>query len=244
MNHEIAHGIFNISSLQADLSNNSFSGTMPMNLCDNSSKLNVLRLNLNSLSGVFPSNFYKCKSLEILSLSDNEFNGSIPKEIGGLTMLEELYLGWNNHLRGQIFPNLLQCRSLLFLSLWDNEFTGAIPKEVGNLTQLIILDSALNKMTGTTLIDKFEIVDTANLGVKVAVIEGPMFREKLDALESEKWFVDSGDGGCIIKWKTRHHLKPGHTHVPQEESKSLNELSITFLTATETYLVAHPHVST
>ncbi|KZV57055.1 pathogenesis-related protein STH-2 [Dorcoceras hygrometricum] len=71
-----------------------------------------------------------------------------------------------------------------------------------------------------------------------------MFGEKMEALESEKWFVDSGDGGCLIKWKTRHHLKPGHTHVPEEESKSLKELSVKFLAATEAYLVAHPHVST
>lgn len=100
-------------------------------------------------------------------------------------------------------------------------------------------------MTGAPishLTDKFEVVDGENLVVKVVVIEGPMFGEKLESLESEKRFLDSGDGGCIIEWKTRHHLKPGHTHVSEEEIKSLKELSVSFLTATEAYLVAHPDV--
>lgn len=96
-------------------------------------------------------------------------------------------------------------------------------------------------MTGAPLTDKFEVVDTENLLVKVSVIEGPMFGENLESLESEKRFLDSGDGGCIIKWKTQQHLKPGHT-VSDEEIKSLIELSVSFLTATEAYLVAHPDV--
>ncbi|XP_073132470.1 major pollen allergen Bet v 1-G-like [Henckelia pumila] len=92
------------------------------------------------------------------------------------------------------------------------------------------------------LTDKFEVVDTENLVVKVVVMEGPIFGEKLEALQSEKRFVDSGDGGCIIKWKTQQHLKPGHTHVSDEEIKSLKQLSVSFLTAAEAYLVAHPDV--
>ncbi|XP_073272516.1 major pollen allergen Bet v 1-D/H-like [Primulina huaijiensis] len=92
------------------------------------------------------------------------------------------------------------------------------------------------------LMDKFEVVDKENLLVKVVVMEGPIFGEKLEALESEKRFMDSGDGGCIIKWKTKQHLKPGHTHVSVEEIKNLKQLSVSFLSATEAYLVAHPDV--
>ncbi|KZV22941.1 major allergen Pru ar 1-like [Dorcoceras hygrometricum] len=90
--------------------------------------------------------------------------------------------------------------------------------------------------------DKFDAVDTKHLEAKIDLFEGPMLGEKLESMYSEKRFVDSGDGGCIIKWKHHLHLKPGHTHVTEEEFKGQNEFSTTFLTAVEAYLLAHPEV--
>ncbi|KZV33774.1 major allergen Pru ar 1-like [Dorcoceras hygrometricum] len=94
----------------------------------------------------------------------------------------------------------------------------------------------------THLKDTFEVIDTENLMVKVVILEGPMLGEKIESLHSNKWFLDSGDGGCILKWKTKLHLKPGHTNVSEEELKAIREQSVAFLKATDEYLLAHPEV--
>ncbi|KZV52234.1 pathogenesis-related protein STH-21-like [Dorcoceras hygrometricum] len=90
--------------------------------------------------------------------------------------------------------------------------------------------------------DKLEAVDTENLTVKLVLSEGPGLGEKMESLHAEQKFVDSGDGGCIIKMKNHHHLKAGHTHIAEEEFKAAKEHGITFFTATEAYLIAHPDV--
>ncbi|XP_075508113.1 major strawberry allergen Fra a 1-3-like [Primulina tabacum] len=90
--------------------------------------------------------------------------------------------------------------------------------------------------------DKLELVDAENLVVKFVLFEGPGLGEKMESLHSEQRFLDSGDGGCIIKWKNHHHLKAGHTHISEEEFKAAREHGITFFTATEAYLIAHPDV--
>ncbi|XP_073272507.1 major allergen Pru av 1-like [Primulina huaijiensis] len=94
----------------------------------------------------------------------------------------------------------------------------------------------------THLKDKMAVVDTEKLQAKINLFEGPMLGEKMESIFSEKWFVDSGNDGCIIKWKHHLHLKPGHTHVSEEEFNGVTEFSTTFLTAAEAYLVAHPDV--
>ncbi|XP_073148446.1 pathogenesis-related protein STH-2-like [Henckelia pumila] len=91
--------------------------------------------------------------------------------------------------------------------------------------------------------DKLEVVDTENLVVKINLFEGPMLGDNMDSIYSEKRFVASDDdGGCILKWKHHLNLKPGHTHVSQEQIHGLNQFSMAFLTSAEAYLVAHPDV--
>ncbi|XP_073147924.1 major pollen allergen Car b 1-like [Henckelia pumila] len=92
---------------------------------------------------------------------------------------------------------------------------------------------------GSQLTDKFKDVDTEKLMLKVDVFDWPMFGEKLETIQTEKMFQESGDGGSIIKWKTQLQLKPGYTHVSDEEINSLKQLSISFITETQAYLVAH-----
>ncbi|XP_073148630.1 major pollen allergen Bet v 1-A-like [Henckelia pumila] len=90
--------------------------------------------------------------------------------------------------------------------------------------------------------DNLTVVDTENLVVKINLFEGAMLGEKMESIFSEKQFMASGDGGSILKWKHHLNLKPGHTHVSEEEINGLNEFSMTFLTAAEAYLVTHPDV--
>ncbi|XP_073135388.1 major pollen allergen Bet v 1-D/H-like [Henckelia pumila] len=90
--------------------------------------------------------------------------------------------------------------------------------------------------------DKLEYVDAENLVVKIVLFEGPGLGDKVESVHSEHRFVESGDGGCIIKLKNQHHLKAGHSHISEEEFKDAKEHGIKFFTATEAYLVAHPDV--
>ncbi|XP_059671109.1 receptor kinase-like protein Xa21 [Cornus florida] len=93
----IPSSIFNISSLRIiNFSNNSLSGSLPVHMCNHLLKLGGLYLSRNQLNRQIPSNLYKCKELQGLSLSISSFNGCIPREIGNLTNLKELYLDENN----------------------------------------------------------------------------------------------------------------------------------------------------
>ncbi|XP_026432819.1 probable LRR receptor-like serine/threonine-protein kinase At3g47570 [Papaver somniferum] len=111
---------FSIISL--DLSNNLFTGTLPMEVgkLENIMELYVDR---NKLSGEIPSSIGECLSLIKLSLDNNLFQGAIPSAITSLKGLESLTLSHNN-------------------------FSGIIPKGFENLTTLIHLDLSYNNLEG------------------------------------------------------------------------------------------------
>ncbi|KAG6388697.1 hypothetical protein SASPL_150129 [Salvia splendens] len=93
----IPYAIFNVSSLrEIRIRNNSLSGWLPSEMCDNLPNIEALDISANQLSGEIPPNIWKCRHLQELKLSTNHFNGKIPSEIGSLSRLKELYLGVND----------------------------------------------------------------------------------------------------------------------------------------------------
>ncbi|GMI79561.1 receptor like protein 26 [Hibiscus trionum] len=122
-------------------------GHLPSEIFDNLSKLQVLDLAENQISGTIPSSIFKCKELWYLSLNGNSLEGSIPIEIENLTMLESLDLGYNN-LNGQIPFSICNLSSLIVLSLFNNSLDGTIPECIGSsasrrwLTATILLKVA------------------------------------------------------------------------------------------------------
>ncbi|XP_038979555.1 receptor-like protein EIX1 [Phoenix dactylifera] len=99
------------------LSNNSFSGPIPLSLI----------LPNNSFSGPFPLSFYEKEGLSVLSLSHNHINGSIPQYLCNWTSLEVLDLS-NNELTGG-FSDCWICNltSLVVLDLSNNKLSGGFP---------------------------------------------------------------------------------------------------------------------
>ncbi|KAG5604263.1 hypothetical protein H5410_025755 [Solanum commersonii] len=94
------------TSLQSlDLSGNSFSGPIPVQICSWLPYLVNLDLSSNSFSGSIPPEFINCKFLNTLVLNDNKLTGSIPFEIGRLDRLKRFSVS-NNGLSGSIPDDL------------------------------------------------------------------------------------------------------------------------------------------
>ncbi|KAJ9141280.1 hypothetical protein P3X46_031829 [Hevea brasiliensis] len=167
-----------------DLSNNLFSGSISIFLCDRVHELKAVILNLgkNLLSGEIPDCWMNWRFLGAIVFNDNYFSGNIPKSIGTLSYLWLLNLR-NNNLSGEIPLSLQHCSELTVLDIGENElggdisvflekqhfsnmvifnlrenkFHGHIPKEFCRMTSLRILDLANNNLSGKipTCVDNF-----------------------------------------------------------------------------------------
>ncbi|OWM80321.1 hypothetical protein CDL15_Pgr019601 [Punica granatum] len=139
--------ISNLSRLTVlDLSKNVLTGEIPSSL-GNLTRLSYLDLSFNYLTGQIPSflgNFYK---LSQLYLDNNQFTGPIPSSFWNLTQLSRLYLS-QNQLTGQIPSFFGTLTQLSELRLNDNRLTGQIPSLLGNLSQLSLLNLSHNQLTG------------------------------------------------------------------------------------------------
>ncbi|KAF8023748.1 hypothetical protein BT93_F1057 [Corymbia citriodora subsp. variegata] len=156
-----------------DLSNNSFSGPLPINLMMN------LKGTMNGDNGhdkslymtqFFPQETYEnsvavvMKGLEvelmriltfltIIDLSCNSFQGNIPEVIGHLHSLVGLNLS-HNHLTGSIPSTLGNLTNLGWLDLSSNKLSEVIPRKLGDLASLGYLNLSKNQLTGRIPQDK------------------------------------------------------------------------------------------
>ncbi|KAK3423922.1 hypothetical protein EUGRSUZ_F00662, partial [Eucalyptus grandis] len=156
-----------------DLSNNSFSGSLPANLIMNlKGMMNDENMQDTSLymTRSFGSGTYEnsvavmMKGLEyelvriltfltIIDLSCNSFQGNIPKVIEHLHFLVGLNLS-HNHLTGSIPSTLGNLTNLEWLDLSSNKFSGLIPRKLGDLASLGYLNLSKNQLTGRIPQDK------------------------------------------------------------------------------------------
>ncbi|KAK8652879.1 hypothetical protein V6N13_126902 [Hibiscus sabdariffa] len=110
------------------------------------------------ISGGFPFEFCRIRTLRFLSLANNFLNGSIPSQafspcfrLRSIDLSENIFIGelpdfssenlevlqlTNNNFSGDIPPSFGQMRSLKVLSLGGNLLDGKIPSFLGNLTEL------------------------------------------------------------------------------------------------------------
>ncbi|KAL6320621.1 hypothetical protein AAG906_008621 [Vitis piasezkii] len=129
-----------------DLSNNDLSGEL--SLCWKSwQSLTHVNLGNNSLSGKIPDSISSLFSLKVLHLHDNNFSGSIPLSLRDCTSLGLLDLK-GNKLLGNI-PNWIgELTDLKVLCLRSNKFIGEIPSQICQLSSLIVLDVSDNELSG------------------------------------------------------------------------------------------------
>ncbi|KAG2391094.1 MDIS1-interacting receptor like kinase [Vigna angularis] len=140
--------------LTLDVSNNSFSDTIPQQIA-NLSRVSELIMNKNNFSGPIPISMTKLANLKILNLKYNNISGPLPEEIAELRNLESL-LFESNHLSGTIPPTIGRMANLVELNLQlnsinvlhTNKLEGRLPPGMNNFTNLISLQLAGNSFTG------------------------------------------------------------------------------------------------
>ncbi|WZY92565.1 receptor like protein 26 [Brassica rapa] len=123
--------------------NNSFTGTIPLQVCDRSS-LTVLDLSYNKLTGPIP----QCLSnLKIVNLRKNSLEGSIPDEFYSGAFTQTLDVGYNQ-LTGKLPRSLLNCSFLRFLSVDNNMIEDTFPFWLKDLPNLQVFTLRSNRFFG------------------------------------------------------------------------------------------------
>ncbi|KAK1400084.1 putative LRR receptor-like serine/threonine-protein kinase [Heracleum sosnowskyi] len=107
-----------------EFTRNYLRGTIPREWA--STKLELIAVTVNRLSGPIPDYLGNISTLRHLSLDSNMFNGSVPAGLGKLISLETLHLDANN-LTGQLPLELYNLINLQEIRLGSNNFTGKLP---------------------------------------------------------------------------------------------------------------------
>ncbi|CAG7874761.1 unnamed protein product [Brassica rapa] len=131
--------------------NNSFTGNIPLSVCNRSS-LVILDLSYNNLSGPIPRCLSNLKdSLVVVNLRKNNLEGSIPDMLyNGKVLTSYATIDFSgNRFEGQIPKSIGLLKALIALNLSNNGFTGHIPLSLENVTELESLDLSGNKLSGS-----------------------------------------------------------------------------------------------
>ncbi|XP_039158297.1 receptor-like protein 43 [Eucalyptus grandis] len=162
----------NLLEADLDLSQNSFSGSLPSKYFKHWTAMKVPKTDSSSYMGdelgrwwlalpfwtfdysmsVFAKgiemNYSKIQGyLTLIDLSSNNFSGAIPETIGSLKQLKLLNLS-NNMLSGPLPPFLANLTNLEALDLSRNQLSGEISQDLTQLTSLEVFDVSYNCLIG------------------------------------------------------------------------------------------------
>nr|GEW45455.1 MDIS1-interacting receptor like kinase 2-like [Tanacetum cinerariifolium] len=129
-----------------DISNNSFSGTLPDQIC-NGWKLEKLIVINSNLTGRLPKSLYNCSSLLQARFDGNQLTGDISESFGVYSHLDYINLNDNNFY-GKLSDNWSKCKNLTAIQMGGNRISGNIPTSFGNLTRLNLLNLSSNDLVG------------------------------------------------------------------------------------------------
>ncbi|KAF3582450.1 hypothetical protein DY000_02029743 [Brassica cretica] len=165
--------------------NNSFTGNIPLSVCNRSS-LVILDLSYNNLTGPIPRCLSNLKdSLVVVNLRKNNLEGSIPDMLYNGSLLRTLDVGYNQ-LTGKLPRSLLNCSSLRFVSVDNNKIKDTFPFWLKALPGLQVLTLRSNKFYGPVSLPG----------------EVPLAFPKLHILEiSDNNFTGSLPPNYFVNWK-------------------------------------------
>ncbi|KAL2513037.1 putative LRR receptor-like serine/threonine-protein kinase [Abeliophyllum distichum] len=140
---------------QLDLSHNSFSGHVPMNL-GNLQNLQLLRFDKNQLTNDpamlqlgFLISLTNCKQMEVIRIGGNSFDGMLPRALGNLSASIEVFTADFCGIKGIIPSEIGNMSNLIKLRIGDNELIGTIPDTLGQLRKVQMLGLNDNKLQGS-----------------------------------------------------------------------------------------------
>ncbi|ESW13635.1 hypothetical protein PHAVU_008G213200 [Phaseolus vulgaris] len=169
----IPHQIGNLSKVsQLIMNNNNFSGPIPISLTKLAT-LKILNFNYNSLSGPLPEEIAELRNLERLLFESNHLSGTIPPTIGRMSNLVELDFQLNS-INGTIHPSIGNLTNLKFLRLQQNYLSGSIPYFLGDMTNLIVLEIDQNRLTGPIPPHIGNLTKMVNLTLAANMLSGPI----------------------------------------------------------------------
>ncbi|KAF8102001.1 hypothetical protein N665_0201s0293 [Sinapis alba] len=149
------------------LTNNRFSGSIPRCFKSFNTKLSILHLRNNKLSGNFPEESISV-GLISLDVGRNQLSGELPRSLINCTQLE--FLNVEDNKFNDTFPFWLRLLpDLQFLVLRSNEFHGPIYSPGGSLSfpKLRIFDISKNVFTGVLPLDYFASWNAMSSGVYI-----------------------------------------------------------------------------
>ncbi|PYQ26975.1 MAG: hypothetical protein DMF56_21735 [Acidobacteria bacterium] len=128
-----------------DLFANRITGGIPTAM-RNLTSLVSIGLNGNALAGPLPGGIGDLKNLTSLDIGSNRLNGSLPSGMSALENLQYLDLG-NNELTGSLF-DFSRLSKLQYISVTHNFLSGSIPTSIGGMTSLVDALFGDNNFTG------------------------------------------------------------------------------------------------
>ncbi|TYI83840.1 hypothetical protein E1A91_D05G321400v1 [Gossypium mustelinum] len=146
--------VTNISSLkQFDIHSNGFSGLVPGDM-GKFQNLELFSINYNELGNGeegdldFLSSLTNCSRLKLLAIHMNKLSGVLPDSMANLsTQLETLYIG-GNQISGNIPEGIGNLVKLAQIHVGENLLTGEVPTSIGKLRNVGRFDLSLNRLSG------------------------------------------------------------------------------------------------
>uniref|UniRef100_A0A453C5C2 Protein kinase domain-containing protein n=1 Tax=Aegilops tauschii subsp. strangulata TaxID=200361 RepID=A0A453C5C2_AEGTS len=120
-------------------------GSVPVGALGGLTRLTVLSLRFNALSGPLPADLASCVKLRVINLQSNHFSGELPDAILSLPALTQLNLA-ENRLSGRIPPAIAKSGKLQLLFLEGNLFTKELPNV--DIPSLLSFNVSFNDLTG------------------------------------------------------------------------------------------------
>lgn len=132
-----------VSIINLSAWNNSFTGDIPLSVCNRTS-LDVLDLSYNNFTGSIPP----CMgNFTIVNLRKNKLEGNIPDEFYSGALTQTLDVGYNQ-LTGELPRSLLNCSFIRFLSVDHNRINDSFPLWLKALPNLKVLTLRSNSFHG------------------------------------------------------------------------------------------------